>query len=142
MSYIHLFKGDYINEGYWSHKCEASSYPIYPNEVNEDKVIELVKEYVCEHEGVEKYEDLDEETRELIDDKFMFGIEPNDYRAYDEIYEFLDDNFDVSNLSETVADIIDSAKEISGNYVYACELIQWVENNLEDWCKERGLNYE
>ena len=28
------------------------------------------------------------------------------------------------------------------NYVYACELIQWVENNLEDWCKERGIIYE
>lgn len=32
-----FFKGDYINTDYWSGKCEASSYPIYPNEVNEEK---------------------------------------------------------------------------------------------------------
>ena len=37
---------------------------------------------------------------------------------------------------------VEGAKSISPNYVYACELIQWVENNLEDWCKERNINYE
>ena len=88
------------------------------------------------------YEELDEETKDVIDDKFQFGIEPNEFRAYDEIYEFLKEEFDSSNLNEVVNDIIEGAKSISPNYVYACELIQWVENNLEDWCKERNINYE
>lgn len=91
---------------------------------------------------VENYEELDDEIKDVIDDKFRFRIEPNEYRAYDEIYDFLKEEFDSSNLHETVANIIDSAKSISPNYVYACELIQWVENNLEDWCKERNINYE
>ena len=84
-----FFKGDYINTDYWSGKCEASSYPIYPNEVNEEKVEELVKEYVCDLYRVENYEELDDEIKDVIDDKFRFGIEPNEYRAFDEIYEFL-----------------------------------------------------
>jgi hypothetical protein len=137
-----FFKGDHINEGYWSQKCEASSYPIYPNEVDEEIVEELVKEYVCDLYRVENYEELDDEIKDVITDKFQFGMESNDIRAYDEIYEFLKEEFDNSNLNEIVADIIDSAKSISPNYVYACELIQWVENNLEDWCKERNINYE
>lgn len=64
------------------------------------------------------------------------------YRLVNYIYKFLREEFDNSNLHEIVADIIDSAKSISPNYVYACELIQWVENNLEDWCKKRGIIYE
>lgn len=137
-----FFKGNYINEGYWMEKCEASSYPIYPDVVNEEKVEELVKEYICDLYGVEIYEELDDEIKDVIDDKFQFGIEPNEIRAYDEIYEFLKEEFDSSDLNSIVYDIIEGAKSISPNYVYACELIQWVENNLEDWCKERGIIYE
>lgn len=137
-----FFKGDHINEGYWSEKCEASSYPIYPSEVDEEKVEELVKEYVCERYRVESYDELDEEIKNVIADEFILGIETNEYYAFEEIYKFLRKEFDNSNLHEIVADIIDSAKSISPNYVYACELIQWVENNLEDWCKERNINYE
>lgn len=137
-----FFKGDHINEDYWSQKCEASSYPIYPSDVDEEKVKELVKEYVCELYRVENYDELDDEIKDVIDDKFRFGIEPNEYRAYDEIYEFLEEEFNCSDLCETVNNIIEGAKTISPNYVYACELIQWVENNLEDWCKERNINYD
>lgn len=136
-----FFKGDHIYEDYWSGKCEASSYSIYPSEVNEEKVEELVKEYVCERYGVESYDELDEEIKDIIDDKFQFGIEPNEIRAFDEIYEFLKEEFDSSDLHSVVYYIIEGAKSISPNYVYACELIQWVENNLEDWCKERNINY-
>ena len=137
-----FFKGDYIHTDYWSEKCEASSYPIYPSEVDEKKVKELVKEYVCDLYRVENYEELDDEIKEVIDDKFQFGIEPNEIRAYDEIYEFLKEEFGSSDLNSVANDIIEGAKSISPNYVYACELIQWVENNLEDWCKERNINYE
>ena len=114
-----FFKGDYIHTDYWSEKCEASSYPIYPSEVDEEKVKELVKEYVCDLYRVENYEELD-----------------------DEIYDFLKEEFGSSDLNSVANDIIEGAKSISPNYVYACELIQWVENNLEDWCKERNINYE
>ena len=41
---FNFFKGTRINEGYWAGKCEASSYPIFPNEVDEDIVEEKVKE--------------------------------------------------------------------------------------------------
>ena len=138
---FNFFKGERINEGYWQEKCEASSYPIYPSEVDEEKVEELVKEYVCDLYRVENYDELDEEIKDVIEDKFRFGIETNEIRAYDEIYDFLKEEFDSSDLNEVVCDIIEGAKSISPNYVYACELIQWVENNLEDWCKERNITY-
>lgn len=137
-----FFKGDHINEGYWSGKCEASSYPIYPSEVDEEKVEELVKEYVCDLYRVENYEELDDEIKDVIANKFRFGIETNEYRAYDEIYGFLKEEFDSSDLNYFVNNIIEGAKSISPNYVYACELIQWVENNLGDWCKERNINHD
>ena len=111
-------------------------------QTNEEKVEELVKEYVCDLYRVENYEELDDEIKEVIDDKFQFGIETNEIRAYDEIYEFLKEEFGSSDLNSVANDIIEGAKSISPNYVYACELIQWVENNLEDWCKERNINYE
>ena len=110
--------------------------------VDEEKVEDLVKEYVCDLYRVENYEELDDEIKDVIDDKFRFGIETNEVRAYDEIYDFLKEEFDSSDLNSVVYDIIEGAKSISPNYVYACELIQWVENNLEDWCKERNINYE
>lgn len=137
-----FFKGNHINEDYWSGKCEASSYPIYPSDVDEEKVEELVKEYVYDLYRVENYDELDEEIKDVIEDKFRFGIESNEYRAYDEICEFLEEEFNCSDLCETVNNIIEGAKSISPNYVYACGLIQWVENNLENWCKKRNINYE
>ena len=138
---FNFFKGERINEGYWQEKCEASSYPIYPSEVDEEKVEELVKEYVCDLYRVENYDELDEEIKDVIEDKFRFGIETNEIRAYDEIYDFLKEEFDSSDLNEVVCDIIEGAKSISPNYVYTSELNQWMENNLEDWCKERNINY-
>ena len=104
----------------------------------------LVRWYSCDENNSyeNKIDELDEEIKEVINDKFRFGIEPNEFRAYDEIYEFLKEEFDSSNLNEVVDNIIEGTKSISPNYVYACELIQWVENNLEDWCKERNINYD
>lgn len=136
-----FFKGNYINTGYWSGKCEASSYPIYPSDVDEEKVEELVKEYLCELYDVKNYNELDDNIKKLYEDRFQFGIESNEIRAYDYVWDFLE-SLDASDLCEAVYNIIESAKSISPNYVYACELIQWVENNLEDWCKERNINYE
>ena len=40
---------------------------------------------MCDLYRVENYNELDDEIKDVIDDKFRFGIEPNEYRAYDEI---------------------------------------------------------
>lgn len=132
-----FFKGNKINVDYWAGKCEAYSYPIFPNEVDEDLVEENVKEYLCDFFGVEKFEELDDETKEKFSDNFRFGIETNDIRAYDKVHEFLEEHFNQPNLDEHVYHIIEGAKETSGNFVYACEVIQWVENNLEEWLGEK-----
>lgn len=134
---FNFFKGTRINEGYWAGKCEASSYPIFPNEVDEDIVEEKVKEYLCDFFGVENFDELDDETKDIFSDMFRFGIETNDIRAYYKVYEFLEEHFNQPNLGEYVYHIIDGAKETSGNFVYACEVIQWVENNLEKWLEEK-----
>ena len=138
---LKFFKGNSINTDYWAEKCEASSYPIYPNEVNEEKLKELVKEYVCNWYNVDDYDELDDDVINTIEEEFQFGIETNDIRAYDKVYDFLKEEFPSSDLNGEVYHIIEDSKLISKNYVYACELIQWVENNLENWCKERNINY-
>lgn len=132
-----FFKGNKTNVGYWAGKCETSSYPIFPNEVDEDIVEEKVKEYLCDFFGVENFDELDDETKDIFSDMFRFGIETNDIRAYDKVYEFLEEHFNQPNLGEYVYHIIEGAKETSGNFVYACEVIQWVENNLEKWLGEK-----
>ena len=132
-----FFKGNKINVDYWAGKCEAYSYPIFPNEIDEDLVEDNVKEYLCDFSGVEKFEELDDETKEEFSDNFRFGIETNDIRAYDKVHEFLEEHFNQPNLGEYVYHIIEGAKKISGNFVYACEVIQWVENNLEKWLEEK-----
>ena len=134
---FNFFKGNKINVDYWTGKCEACSYPIFPNEVDEDLVEENVKNYLCEFFGVEKFEELDDEIKEKFLDQFQFGIETNDIRAYDKVYEFLEEHFNQPDLWEYVSHIIDGAKEISGNFVYACKVIQFVANNLEKWLEEK-----
>ena len=135
-----FFKGDGINTGYWMEKLEAKCMPVYPHEVDLDKLVENVKNNVMEYYNVDCYDDLDDEVKEQIEDALDW-MDSNDIRAFDRINE-LYENLDFSDPWYYASDTIESSKTISPNYVYACEVIQWVENNLYDWCKERNINLE
>lgn len=126
---FHFFKGERINESYWQEKCEAASDPIIPNEVDLEKVEEAVRDYLEENE-IEITDDIEKE----ISDCFCY-IDSNVYRAYDKVEELFS-SLNLSYGGETVEDIVRAGQSYHGRFIYACEVIQWVSNNLDEWLGE------
>ena len=126
---FNFFKGERFNEGYWQEKCEAASEPIIPDEVDLEKTEEAVRDYLEENE-IEITDDIEEE----ISDCF-YCMDSNVYRAYDKVEELFS-SLDLSCGSETVEDIIRAGQGYHGRFIYACEVIQWVSNNLDEWLGE------
>ena len=120
-----------INPEYWWQKCEAAQFPIYGTEIDEDKVSEAVKEELCEFYEVEDFNELDDY---IIKDFYnnMTLLDSNEVRAYDTVYDFFE-SIGMSESWERARNCIDAGKEMNGNYLYACEVLQWVENNLDEW---------
>lgn len=123
-----FFKGDNINLGYWQEKVEASPRPLKDMEVDTDKVLKLLKEYFEENEI-----EYDE------DDFYKIG-ESNMYRAYDSLQEILED-YTISDYWQVTNDIIEECRDWDSQFEYTCNVIQWVENNLDEW-KVRCLRGE
>ena len=126
---FNFFKGERFNEGYWQEKCEAASEPIIPNEVDLEKVEEAVRDYLEENE-IEITDDIEEE----ISDCF-YCMDSNAYRAYDKVEELFR-SLDFFYDSEMVGGIIRAGQGYHGRFIYACEVIQWVSNNLDEWLGE------
>ena len=126
---FNFFKGEGINEGYWQDTCEAAGDPIIPDEVDLKKVEEAVRDYLAENE-IEITDDIDQE----IFDCFYY-MDSNAYRAYDKVEELFR-SLDLFYDSEMVGDIIRAGLGYHGRFIYACEVIQWVSNNLDEWLGE------
>ena len=124
-----FFKGERINESYWQEKCESESDPIIPDEVDLEKVEAAVRENLKENE-IEITNDIEDE----ISLSFYY-MDSNAYRAYDKIEELLS-SLDLFYDSEMVGDIIRAGCFYHGRFIYACEVIQWVSNNLDEWLGE------
>lgn len=126
---FNFFKGERINESYWQEKCEAASNPIIPDEVNLEKLEGAVRDYLEENE-IEITDDIEEEISHCF-----YCMDSNAYRAYDKIKELLS-SLDLFYDSEMVGNIIRAGQGYSGRFIYACEVIQWVSNNLDEWLGE------
>lgn len=124
-----FFKGDEINPEYWQEKVEAASRPVLIEQADEEKIVI----------GLET---LAEETFAWVDDEKKEEIEQtvsNDLhyiRVLDAVTELLE-SWDIDDAGETAWSIVRDALEFDSRYIYACELIQWVENNLEKWVSEK-----
>lgn len=128
-----FFKGDTPNLDYWAGKCEASPAPLICEEVDLDKIKELVEEYSVDKISEEERETFTEELENLTDG--LFSMDTNMYRAYDKLCEFFE-NYDLDTYD--VSSIIDKSRDWIGNYVFICHIIQWVSNNLLDWILDWG----
>ena len=126
---FNFFKVVRFDEGYWKGKCEAAGDPIIPDEVDLDKVEEAVRDYLEENE-IEITDDIEEE----ISDCF-YCMDSNAYRAYDKVEELFR-SLDFFYDSEMVGGIIRAGQGYHGRFIYACEVIQWVSNNLDEWLGE------
>ena len=115
-----FFKGDNVNLGYWQEKVEASPRPLLCEDIDIDKEFDLVKKYFEENEIEYDEYDLD-----------CIG-ESNMYRAYDELVKLFE-KYDDSDSYLEACDIIDECRDWDGQFEYTCNVIQWVENNLDEW---------
>lgn len=127
---FNFFKGERINEGYWQEKCEAASEPIIPDEVNLEELEKAVREELEESE-IEITNDIEGE----ISDCF-YCMDLNAVRVYDKIKELFND-LGISNPGEKAYYAVRAAQDYSGRFIYACEVIQWVSNNLDEWLGEK-----
>ena len=114
-----FFKGDNVNLGYWREKVEASPRPLLCEDIDTDKEFDLVKKYFEENEI-----EYDEYDLNCID-------ESNMYRAYDELTELFE-KYD-SDPYEKASNIVDECRDWDCQFEYTCNVIQWVENNLDEW---------
>ncbi len=132
-----FFKGEETNLGYWSGKCEASPRPILSEEVDINKVDELIRDYFKENVEMDDDEKLEfEEDLDNLTKGPFCALDPNMYRAYDSVLDFFKEH---DGNTEEVSSIIDSSRDFDGQYVYICNLIQWVSNNLQEWEKKYAM---
>ena len=62
-------------------------------------------------------------------------MDSNAYRAYDKVEELFG-SLGLFYDSEMVGGIIRAGQGYHGRFIYACEVIQWVSNNLDEWLGE------
>lgn len=137
---LSFFKGKKIDPEYWWGKCEAAQYPIYDDLINPNKVLEQVKKVLCKEYGVPAFNELDEYIKEEYD-KFIIN-EHEDEKS--EMFTNISDLFNslgIEDAWELTDDCISYGQEMNLAYIYCCNVLQWVENNLEKWLKDRKIEY-
>lgn len=129
---FNFYKGDEINPEYWSEKVHCADRPIIDDDCDIEKLEKSVREDICEFF---EEDELSEEHQEAYDDCFDYGFDSNSIRAYDAIkalYEVLH-----INPFGRVEYLIRDSQSYNRRYLYACEVLQWVSNNLDKWLEER-----
>lgn len=115
-----FFKGSYINPGYWQEKVEAYSEPLLCPNIDVDKAREAI---------IEEIKDYGDEVDEEKIDEGLWSWDSNEYRAFDTIQELFED-LGYMDTCEMATSVFRSCQEWSSRFLYACELIQWVENEI------------
>lgn len=135
-----FFRGSHINPYYWREKVEAYSEPLIGIDISYDKIVDEVNEFLKNYEELFTDSNLDEYTDEVKNAIWLFhnSLESNGYRAYDQITELFDE-LEIIYGSEDVANIIRSCQDYNYRFLYACELIQWVENEILTWDDVNGI---
>lgn len=142
--YVHsiktFFQGDEIYPCYWMEECEASSEPLLDEHIDLDQCQQNVSAYLYEY----LYENLDEDDLDKeenmqreIEDTF-YNLEDNYIYAANGIADLFR-KFEIDNYKADgdARIIVHNCRRYSEYYLYACETIQWVENNLEKWLSEK-----
>lgn len=123
-----FFKGERINPCYWAEKVKASDSDLINKYIEPDKLGEvLIKELLDHDHLIDKEGVLKSEVTECVDDFFNFYFDPDEIRVYDGLIELLDD-LEISDGWEVAGDIIRSVQDYSYRFLYACSLLQWIEN--------------
>lgn len=123
---------------YWKEKCEAASEPIIITEVNEAKAREVVDKFLHEKFPEEYEEDKIFGIQNDIDTCF-YDWNENEFIAAYRISELVKEiaRSHRRNIDEQIDDFLEQlirdCKTFDRHFVYCCEVIQWVANNLDKW---------
>ena len=132
-----FFKGKEVNLGYWKEKCESSPAPIINEEIDIEKADTEIREFYKEYVDLDDLTDEEKEEFKYDLDNLTCGpfpeLDTNMYRAYDSILDFLRTHYAEDYGYEYANDIIDRSRDWNTQYEYICNVIQWVENNLDTW---------
>lgn len=127
-----FFKGTEIKPEYWAEKVDCSSYPVKEIEVKHERVKLMVKEKINETTEIDFLTPDEIGELEEIQDQ-IDCMDSNMYRMYESLLHLFES--DLYHLidsigTDDIGDIIERCREYNPNYLYACELIQWVENEI------------
>lgn len=126
-----FYKGDEINPEYWREKVFCADRPVRNEECDLSKVVELAKRDIEEYFGGE----LTEEQEQIWEDFCDFSVsDSNPVRVYDDL-ERLYEELGVDPC-ERAASIVEQSRGYDRRYIYACEVLQWVSNNLDEWLEK------
>lgn len=140
-----FFKGDNVNLGYWQEKVEASPRPLLCEDIDIEKANAEIRKFYEEY--VDLSELSEEEKEEFEDDLFFLTggpfpqLDTNMYRAWDAIKTFLKEHYADGYDYSYISDIIDECRDWDGQFEYTCNVIQWVENNLDEWRTKYGKTF-
>lgn len=126
-----FYKGEEIQPEYWSEKVHCSDRPVKNEECDIDKLRQLVYKDIGEYfDEIE----LSEEHSEAVDEIFDYNFDSNSVRAYDA----LEGLYSVLGIGayDRVADMIYQSQAYDRRYLFACEVLQWVSNNLDKWLED------
>lgn len=134
-NYVHdiktFFQGDKINPHYWMEKSEASSEPLLDEHIDLEECRQKITDYLYENLDAEKLDEF-ENQREI--EETFHHLEEYYVHAANEIEDLLIilgiDGYEAGDRAQS---IVHECRPFSEQYIYACEVIQWVGNNLGKW---------
>lgn len=136
-----FFNVEKFDPHYWKTKCEAASNPATFIKIEKDTAKKAVEEFV--------YENFPEEK-----DVKIFGIQDDIDKCF---YDWTDDsNIDIYRINRLLQEaertyerdieeerqdfiyqLITGSIRLGRRFVYCCEVVQWVANNLEKWISDK-----
>lgn len=135
-----FFQGEKINPYYWMEKCEASSEPLLNEDIELEECRQKVTDYLYENLDAEKLDEF--ESQQEIEDT-LYNLEDYYIHAADRIEDlFTTLGIDDDEAGNEAWSIVHDCRPYSEYYLYACETIQWVENNLDKWISENPKDCE
>lgn len=134
-----VFQGNEINPYYWMKKCEVSNEFLLYEQTDLEKCHKKVVDYIWER--------LETKRKEL-DGLELQDYDENVHRKIENTFYHLENyNYCTLGINNYEAEheawcIVNEYRLFSEHYIYACETIQWVENNLDKWREQQSVALE
>lgn len=126
-----FFCGTLANYDYWHQKLECASGQHYDRTVDQDLALNHIKEFLKHNcaieEGSDEYNEIDD---------YFYTVDSDSVNDWAERWIEFNSHNDISmEPLECYSEINDCCHE-DGRYIYACDLLQWASNKMQEMEKE------